>query len=92
MDLLHNRYGNIDFILEMESAEALSFISFVFRKREDELMFQRWINRLQFEMSFDEFRHRLRPKPIKQEAEILADVRTILDGFTKERGNTYGNS
>ena len=75
----------------MEPEEALSFISFVFDKREDEMLFQRWVNGLQFEMSFDEFKLQLKPKPIKSESEILADVRTILNGFVAERRDLRGN-
>lgn len=75
----------------MEPEEALSFISYVIEKREDELLFQRWIGGLQYEMSFTEFKQRLKPKPIKDESEILADVRIILNGLTKGEGDPHGN-
>lgn len=91
MDLLHKRYSNIDFIFEMEPEEALSFVSYVMERREDELLFQRWINGLQYEISFEEFRLRLKPKKVKPDVEILADVRTILNGFAEERGELHGN-
>ena len=76
--------------MDMEPEEALSFISFALEQRDDELLFQRWIIGPQFEISFDEFRQGLKPKPIKSDAEILADVKTILDGFG-ERRNSFGD-
>ena len=34
---------------------------------------------MQFQMSFDEFKERLKPKELKSEKEILVDVKAILD-------------
>lgn len=58
-------------------------MEFAFQKREEELLFQRWIHDIQFQMSFDEFKERLTRKPIKKETEILSEVKEILDwGWT----------
>ena len=73
----------------MEPLEALSFISFAFSRRDEEMLFQRWISGPQFEMGFDEFKGLLMPKPEKPEVEIMEDVKRILSGLRKEelRGN-----
>ena len=60
--------------------EALSLIEYAITQNEEELLFQRWINGLQFTVSFDEFKNQLRPQKIKtkNEEEILNDVKDIL--------------
>lgn len=73
------RYGDYKFIENLDIEEALSLLELALQKREEELLFQRWVHDMQFQMSFDEFRERLKPKPIKKEEEILADVKEILD-------------
>ena len=41
---------------------------------------------MQYQMSFDEFKQKLRPQKIKSEEEILNEVKDILTLFNKERG------
>jgi len=73
------RYGDYKFIQEFDIEEALSLLEYALQKREEELLFQRWIHDFQCQMSFNEFKERLKPRPIKKEEEILADVKEILD-------------
>lgn len=65
----------------MEVDEALSLIGFALDKKTEELLFQRWIGKLQFEMSFEEFKEKLKPVKLKNETEILEDVENILSLF-----------
>lgn len=67
----------------MDIEAALSHIEFLYKKREEELLFQRWIHDIHLEMSFDEFKEKLIPKPKKSETEILDDVKEILGMFRR---------
>lgn len=58
-------------------------MDFLLRKREEELLFQRWIHDIQFQMSFDEFKEKLKPKPLRSDEEILDEVKDILDMFKR---------
>lgn len=53
------------------------------KKREEELLFQRWIHDIQFQMSFNEFKEKLKPKPLRSDEEILEEVKDILDMFKR---------
>lgn len=48
---------------------------------EEELLFQRWIHDIHLQMSFDEFKAKLKPQPIRKEEEILEEVKDILALF-----------
>ena len=65
----------------MEVDEALSLIEYALGQRTEELLYQRWLVRFQFEMSFDEFKLKLKPVKLKDETEILEDVEKILSSF-----------
>lgn len=58
----------------MEMDEAIGFIRFLAKKRNDDLIFQRWIAGPQYEMSLEEFKHRLRPQRVRSDEEILDEV------------------
>ncbi len=58
----------------MDPAEAVEYIRYKLRKRVDDLIFQRWIAGPQYEMSLEEFKHRLRPARVRSEEEILNEV------------------
>lgn len=62
--------------LDLES--GLSQIEYIIEKETEELLYQRWIHDLQFQMSFDEFKAKLIPKESKTEQEILTEVEDIL--------------
>lgn len=62
----------------MSLSELVDFIRFAFKKNEEELLFQRWISGPQFQISYDEFVEQLTPKPLRDDAEILNEVRAIL--------------
>ena len=62
----------------MPADEGMAFLRFISDKDEESLLFQRWIVSAQFEMSFDEFKEKLKPKPMKDDEEILQDVEDIL--------------
>lgn len=79
-------------VMEMEPIEALSFILYALKKRDEDLLYQRWIiGGFHFNISFNDFKLQLMPKVDKPDAEILADVKAILDEFAVERGESYGN-
>lgn len=67
----------------MELDEALSLIEYAFTQVEEELLFQRWIHDIHLHMSFDEFKAKLKPQPIKSDEEILGDVKDILALFER---------
>ena len=56
-------------------------MDFLLRKREEELLFQRWIHDIHLHISFDEFKRSLRPPVIKSDEEILEEVKNILELF-----------
>jgi hypothetical protein len=71
----------MDYILSLELDEALSQIEYAFAQAEEELLFQRWIHDIHLQMSFDEFKAKLKPQPIRKEEEILEEVKDILALF-----------
>lgn len=64
----------------MEADEGLSLLLYALEQEEDALLFNRWVNGLQYSISFDEFKQKLKPVRQKSEREILADVEHILSG------------
>jgi len=67
----------------LELDEALSLIEYAMAQHEEELLFLRWVHDLQFQMSFEEFKEKLKPKPLKSDEEILEDVKDILALFER---------
>lgn len=63
---------------DMEPEEAVSFICYLREKELDEKLFQRWCAGPQFEMSFDEFKTKLKPVPIMPDEVIIEDVFEII--------------
>lgn len=70
--------------MTLELEEALSLIEYAIEQQEEELLFQRWIHDLQFQMSFEEFKAKLKPQIFKDDEEILAEVKDVLSLFVKE--------
>ena len=81
--MLLKRYHSLTYLESLDLDEALSLIEFAVEQTEEELLFQRWINGLQYQMSFQEFKLKLKPQPIKSDAEIIDDVKDILKLFEK---------
>jgi len=76
----------------MELSEALSFLVFVFEKRDNELLYQQWCgNFFSQEMSFADFKERQKQKPVKDDEEILEGVMEILEMFAEGRDSAGGN-
>lgn len=69
--------------MTLDVDEALSLIEYAMAQHEEELLFLRWIHDLQFQMSFDEFKLKLKPLPFKSDEEILSDVKDILALFER---------
>lgn len=72
------RYHSLDIPSEIE--DALSLVEYAYQQHEEELLFQRWINGLQYQMSFVEFKEMLKPLPkVKEETveDTLEKVRVI---------------
>jgi len=70
----------------LEIQEALSLIEYAFERTEEELIFQRWVSGPQLEISFDEFKTRLKPPAPKSGKEILNEVQDIMKLFDLEGG------
>lgn len=73
----------MDFVFSLPIGEALSLIQFACEKQEEELLFSRWVNGPQFQMSFDEFKQKLKPPQFKKDEEILDEVKQILTLFER---------
>lgn len=58
----------------MDLEEAIGFIQYRLKKRNDDLIFIRWIAGPQYEMSLDEFKEKLRRKPVRSDEEILDEL------------------
>ena len=61
-------------MLKMDLDEAIGFIQYLYKKRNDDLIFQRWIAGPQYQMSLDEFKSQLRPARARDDDEILDEV------------------
>ena len=72
----------MEIIEDMEPEEAMSFVLYLKEKEWEEKLFQRWCAGPQYEMSFDEFKKRLKPVPIIPEEQIIEDVFGIIRGIT----------
>jgi len=75
------RYGSLDYLFKLDIEDALPFIDYAYEKREEELIFQRWIPYQQ--ISYDEFKAQIKPPVIKNDEEILKDVKEIINAFNK---------
>lgn len=67
--------------------EALTLIDYAFNQREDGLLFSRWVAGPQYQISFEEFKNKLKPIPIKPDEEILENVFNIINQFSDGRVN-----
>ena len=65
-------------VLEMNPADAAGFISYLQEKRNEELIFMRWIP-YQDIIGFKEFKNSLRPAVVRSEEEILDEVYTAYE-------------
>lgn len=83
--MLLSRYKSLDYILSLEPAEANELIVTAYTKRQEELLFSRWIAGYQYEISFDEFKRALEPVELKDEEEIIANAEAIMAKFLEER-------
>lgn len=68
--------------------EVPAFVDFAYEKQTEELLFQRWIP-YQY-LSFDDFKAKIKPQIIKNDEEILKDVKDIITLFNK-KGEEHGN-
>ncbi len=68
----------MDFVMSLELEEGMDLIEYVFEQVGDEMIFQRWVHDLHLHMSFEEFKQKLKPQPMRDEAEILGEVKDIL--------------
>lgn len=57
----------------MDLTDAVGFIDYLIIKKNESILFQRWINGYQT-MSFDEFKQSLTPARNRSDEEILAEV------------------
>lgn len=63
----------------MEIEEAMGYIEFLVKEKEDEMLFQRWIAGAQYQMSFENFKNKLMPVAVIGEKKILKDVYEIIE-------------
>lgn len=78
------------FVEGMDPEEAMAFINFLAEKETDEKIFQRWCCGPQYEMSFEEFKSRLKPVPTIPDEMIIKDVFEIIkdiSGGEPQNGN-----
>ena len=68
----------------MDPEEALAFIRFLQEEDTEDKLFQRWCAGPQFEISFEEFKNKLKPVPIIPDEEILDDVFDIIKSIGGE--------
>ena len=54
----------------MPADEGISLLTFAFEKEDDDKLFSRWIGYAQYEISFDEFKHKLKPARINEKKTI----------------------
>lgn len=74
--------------MEMDAEDGIELMLHAMEEEETEKLFKRWINGYQ-NMSFDQFRAELTPKPDKPAEEILEDVGDIMHAWevTRSHGN-----
>lgn len=93
MDLLLNRYNNIDFINNLSFDDGIKLIFKAHEKREEDKAFALYTARFvtMDKESFMEFKEFYNPKINKNVEsdkpidDILSEVKEILDNFKKER-------
>lgn len=69
----------------MPADEGVAFLLFAMDKEEEAMLFQRWLVSAQFEMSFDEFKEKLKPK-IVDDRKTLQDVENIMKSWEAKNG------
>lgn len=74
--------------MKMEPDEAFSFIDFLFEKDAEDKIYLRWILGPQYSYSFNDFKERLIPSPVRSDDEILEEVYGIIE---KMGGEVNGN-
>lgn len=72
------RRSDMNYVEGMDPEEALAFILFLRDKDIEDKLFQRWCAGPQFEISFEEFKTKLKPVPIVPDEIILEDVYDII--------------
>lgn len=70
----------------MPGDEAARLLLYAKEREEEAMLFQRWIMQAQYEMSFEDFKEQLRPKPVKSEKAILSDVENIMKQWEANNG------
>lgn len=65
--------------MKLPASDGIGLILYALDKENDEKLFQRWIESAQYEMSFEEFKQRLKPAQFKSDEEVFADVENILN-------------
>ena len=85
--MLLKRYSNIDFVMNLDVEDGVALIAKAFEKQQEDLLIQRWILHYQGEMTFEEFKGKLKAVPAstfvdtRTEGEILDEVKDILGMF-----------
>lgn len=77
-DILYRRYGGN--ILGLPADEGISLLEFAFEQEQNDKLYLRWVQSLQYSMSFDDFKNQLKPATFKRDEEVFADVEKILNG------------
>lgn len=78
--MILKRYHSFDHVAAMGIEEALSLVEYALEQQEEELLFQRWIHDMQFQISFNDFKDKLKPVSFEPETkieDILEEVRVI---------------
>lgn len=73
----------------MDANAGVALLEFAFEREEDEKLFERWVQREQYSISFTAYKEELKKAQkqmsVKSTKEILDDVENILNSFEKKR-------
>lgn len=53
-------------VMEMPAEEGISLLTFALEKEEEDKLFSRWIGFAQYEVSFEEFKQKLKPVKVDE--------------------------
>ena len=74
--------------MDMPVSDGMSLLTFAFEKETEDKLYQRWIGFAQYEVSFEEFKRKLKPVTV-DEKKTLEDLDQLMNGVTwvKKDGN-----
>lgn len=77
-------------MLAMPISRSLPMLRAALRSQEEDKLFIRWAAMYQAEMSFEDFKKRLKPQQVKTAEECLHIAKSILDEMNKGGRGKHG--